>query len=314
MHVGRLAHVAIGAADCGDEVLRFYRELLGIAEVHRNGESVFISGGKAPAYDLVVADGPAGLHHLAFEVDGMEDLEQARQRLEADGVAVTDVDVEADFGIAAGIRFALPAGHAFELVVLSEPEVFRGNPSVRPENYAGAGPVDLEHASIDCNDVEESALFLQRNLDFFNTEYSQPAAGGKWFFAFMRTNELHHDLGMFNHDHWEGPGFNHVGFVVPSIVEIARVADLACARGWKLQCSPGRHLVGNNIFVYLTDPSGNRVEVGTAMAKIEASAPTRVFDASGDSEWNGFDGWREGIPPAARIPGACVPASALGVG
>ena len=51
--------------------------------------------------------------------------------------------------------------------------------------------------------------------------------------------------------------FNHLGLAVPSIVEIARVADLACANGWKLQCSPGRHLVGDNIFVSVLEVSGS---------------------------------------------------------
>jgi len=262
-----------------------------------------------PAYDLALVPGPAGLHHIAFEVSGIDDLAEARSRLGAAGVGVHDLDVTRDHGIDAGVGFVLPSGHAFELVVLSEPEVFRGTPSVGAQHFVGAGPVVIEHVSIDCNDVEHAARFVEDNLGFLNTEYSKPA-DGPWFFAFMRTNELHHDLGMFRHDEWDGPGLNHVAFVVPSIVEIARVADLACALGWKLQCSPGRHLVGDNIFVYIVDPSGNRVEVNTPMAKIERSAPTRAFDASGDVEWNGFDGWRTGIPPQARTPGRCIDARA----
>jgi catechol 2,3-dioxygenase len=308
MHVGRLAHVALGAGDDRDSMLRFYRELFGITEVASAEGASYLSGGKKPGYDIAVVDGEPGMHHLAFEVATLDDLREARERLTGAGVTVGELDVIGDHGIRAGIRFALPAGHAMELVVLEEPAVFRGTPKIGTEHFIGAGPVDLEHCSIDCNDVEATATFLVETLDFFNTEYSQPA-GGPWFLAFLRTNELHHDLGAFRHESWDGPGFNHVGFAVPSIVEIARVADLACANGWKLQCSPGRHLVGDNIFVYLCDPSGNRVEVGTPMAKIERSALTRAFDASGDTEWGGFDGWREGIPPQARTPGRCVPAT-----
>jgi catechol 2,3-dioxygenase len=308
MHVGRLAHVALGVGDDRDSMLRFYRELFGLTAVDGAQGTLFLSGGKKPGYDIALVPGEPGMHHVAFEVASLEDLREAGDRLADAGVTASEIDVANDHGVLAGLGFALPAGHALELIVLEQPAVFRGTPTVGPEHFVGAGPVDLEHCSIDCNDVEGTARFLMETLDFFNTEYSQPA-GGPWFLAFLRTNELHHDLGVFRHDAWEGPGFNHVGFAVPSIVEIARVADLACAQGWKLQCSPGRHLVGDNIFIYLTDPSGNRVEVGTPMTKIERSAPTRGFDASGDTEWGGFDGWREGIPPLARTPGRCVPAA-----
>ncbi len=289
-------------------MLCFYRELFGITEVADRSGTTFLSGGMRPGYDIALVAGEPGLHHLAFEVPALEDLGEAADRLADAGIAVTELDPASDHGVLAGISFALPAGHAFRLVVLEHPAVFRGTPTIGAEHFTGAGPVYLEHASIDCNDVEPTVRFLADQLGFLNTEYSQPG-GGPWFLAFMRTNELHHDLGIFRHQEWDGPGFNHLGLAVPSIVEIARVADLACAHGWKLQCSPGRHLVGDNIFVYLSDPSGNRVEVGTPMAKIERSAPTRGFDASGDTEWGGFDGWREGIPPQARKPGRCVPAS-----
>lgn len=304
MRIGRLAHIRIGAGDAGPGLARFYAVLLGVVEVGRQGTTTYLSGGKKPGYDLAIASGPAGLHSFAFEVEGARELSEATDRLERAGVPVARLDGAADHGITQGIEFVLPSGHAMQLVVLSAPEVFAGTPTVDSRHFAGVGPVDLEHLSIDANDVEELATFLVERLGFRISDYSFPP-GGPWFLAFLRTNTLHHDLGLFRHSQWSGPGFNHIGFAVPSIMEIARVADLAAAHGWKLQCSPGRHLVGDNIFAYLTDPSGNRVEVGTPMTQVQASAPARGFDSSGDANWGGFDAWRIGIPPTARAPGAC---------
>ena len=307
MRIGRLAHITIGAGDGGDELARFYRVLVGVAEVATADGATFLSGGKKPGYDVVIVPGAPGLHSFAFEVPGREDLTEATTRLERAGVPVAALDPARDHGVAAGIDFVLPSGHAMQLVVLSEPALFRGTPRVEGRHFEGAGPVDLEHVSIDTDDVETLVAFLVGTLGFLNTEYSSPP-GGPWFLAFLRTRELHHDLGVFRHVEWPGPGFNHVGFVVPSIVEIARVADIASANGWKLQCSPGRHLAGDNIFIYLADPSGNRVEVGTAMTKVEESAPAVAWDSGSDSSWSNFDGWRTGIPPAARTSGRCLDA------
>lgn len=120
-----------------------------------------------------------------------------------------------------------------------------------------------------------------------------------------RCRDLHHDLGMFHDPEWSGPGLNHLAFAVPSVGDLVRAADIAFGLGRKLQCSPGRHLVGDNVFIYLADPEGNRVEIATPLVRIDPAAPTKAFDASGDEEWHGFDAWRDGIPPAARWPSAC---------
>jgi catechol 2,3-dioxygenase len=311
MRTGSLAHVTIGSGGDADALARFYRVLFGVVEVARRDGTLYLSGGKSPGYDVAVAPGEPGLHAFAFELAGADDLAEAERRLERAGTAVRRLDAASDHGLADGIEVVLPSGHAMQLVVLAEPAIFRGNPTVDPRHLEGAGPVDLEHLTIDANDVEELTAFLVEHLDFRVTEYSSPP-GGPWFLAFLRATELHHDLGVFRHAEWDGPGFNHVGFTVPSLVEIGRVADIACAHGWRLQCSPGRHLVGNNLFIYLTDPSGNRVEVGTPMVDIAPSAPTRAFDSSSDAEWGGFDGWRAGIPPAARTPGRCRDARGAG--
>jgi catechol 2,3-dioxygenase len=195
-----------------------------------------------------------------------------------------------------------------ELVVPAEPGVFRGTPTVAARHARGAGPVALEHLTIDCPDVEAAGRFLIDQLGFRATEVSAPPSGG-WFLAFVRTRDLHHDLGLFGNWAFDGPGFNHVGFTVPGAAELVRAADAAYRLGHPLQYGIGRHLVGDNLFAYLLDPAGNRVEIGTPMTTVGVAADTRWFDASADAEWRGFDAWCAGdIPEIVRCAGACVDA------
>jgi catechol 2,3-dioxygenase len=307
--IDRIAHVAIGAGPDPDGTVRFYRELLGVVEVGRNDSTVFLSGGRKATYDLAIGPWPSGLHHIAFELDRLDDLGPLSRRLRTEGVDVDEIDPSEEHGIAAGVRFGLPSGHLTELVVASDSRVFPGTPAVARRHFVGVGPTALEHVTLNVDDVEETASFLVETLDFRSTEYSRRAGEG-WFFAFMRVRELHHDLGLFRNGPGErGPKLNHYAFVVPSVNELVRVADLARTFGRFLQCSPGRHLVGDNIFVYLLDPWGNRIEVSTPLVRVEAASPTRAFEATDDKEWVGnFDAWREGIPPAARTGLPCFDA------
>jgi catechol 2,3-dioxygenase len=306
--VGGLAHVSLGAGERLEETVRFYEELLGVAEVARRGAVAFLSSGRSSSYDLAIGPGPPGMDHFAFEVSGEEALAELRTGLADAGVAVDELNLEQEYAIAAGCALVLPSGHRMELVVPERPRVFRGTPTVDHRHAKGVGPVALEHLTIDCPDVESTGRFVIERLGFRATEVSAPPSGG-WFLAFMRTRDLHHDLGLFSNWAFDGPGFNHVGFTVAAAGDLVRAADAAYRLGHALQYPIGRHLVGDNVFVYLLDPAGNRVEIGTPLTGVEVAAPTRWFDASADSEWRGFDAWNAGpIPEDVRRAGPCVDA------
>jgi catechol 2,3-dioxygenase len=298
MVIGRLSHVAIGAGDL-EATTRFYRELLGVVEVARAGDTVFLSGGTTAGYDLALGPWEPGLHHFAFQVAGDADLDEARERMDG----AQELDPATEHGVRRGISFVLPSGHVMHLVVLADPFVFQPTPALDAAHRNGAGPTPLEHVTLNVDDVEETARFLVDRLDFRLTEIAHPRGQG-WFNAFLRCRDIHHDLGLFHQHHGvTGPGLDHYGFAVPSVEELVRAADIARSLGSFLECSPGRHLAGDNVFVYLADPAGNRVEIATALAQIDVAAPTRVFEARADSDWRGiFDAWREGIPPAVRTP------------
>jgi catechol 2,3-dioxygenase len=308
--VGGLAHVALGAEEHVERTVQFYEELLGLTEGFRHDSTVFLSSGRSSSYDLAIGPGPAGMDHFAFEVSDAEALGELRAGMVSAGVEVGELDLEREHGIATGCALVLPSGHRMELVVPERPHVFRGTPTVDSRNARGAGPVALEHLTIDCPDVEQVGRFLIDRLGFRATEVSAPPSGG-WFLAFMRTRDLHHDLGLFSNWAFDGPGFNHVGFTVAGAGDLVRAADAAYRLGHALHYPIGRHLVGDNVFIYLLDPAGNRVEIGTPLTGVEVAAPTRFFDASTDSEWRGFDAWNAGpIPEDVRRAGPCVDARA----
>jgi catechol 2,3-dioxygenase len=289
MIIGRLAHVHLVVDDVPASV-GFYQDLLGLAPVKESPSVTYLATGKGGMFDLALQQGEPALDHFAFAVSGDEDLRSARAALTAAGVESAELEPGQDPGVAAGIRFTLPSGHAMELIVPAAPTVFTPTPMVDGRHFAGVGPVALEHITMTCGDVEDVASFLIEVLGFQLTESVQPP-GEPWFNAFLRTRDQHHDAAFFASDDGDLPGLNHVCFAVPSVVDLVKAADLASARGHLLDASIGRHLAGNNVFIYLKDPAGHRVEVNTDMARIADGAPPRVVEAMR------FDAWRESIAP-----------------
>ncbi len=297
MHIARLAHVAIGSRGC-PELQSFYEEIFGLAEVKRTDELRFLATGRGFGYDVVLGPWPPGMQHFAFAVADASVLREAERRLTSAGTAVEPVDLRHEHGVADGIRFVLPSGHVMELVLPSDAEGYRSVPHIHARHRRGIGPVFLEHITVTCGDVERAAEFLTENLEMRLTETVQ-LAPGEWFNAFLRCRDRHHDLAFFDSPDGDVPGLNHFCFAVPSVHEIVNVADLLAAHGTPLDASMGRHISGNNVFVYFKDPAGTRIEVNTDMAEISPSAPTRVTTGSP------FDAWRSGIPPALLSSSPC---------
>ena len=294
----------------GDEdlepTLTFYRDLLGVVEVERADGHVFLSGGMTADYDVEFGPWPVGLHHFSFYVGDDQDLDEAGERLRTAGVSVTDVDMADHPGLRRAIQFPLPSGHLVRLVVATDPIVFQAIPIVDPRHVTGVGPTPLEHISIQCVDVEETNDFLVEHLDFAVTELSR-LRGEPWFASFVRTRDLHHDLGVFR---GQEAKLDHFGFTVESADSLIRFADLARGLGYFLLCSPGRHIAGNNLFLYIRDPLGTVVEVGTPMSPIDVAAEPRIHEVDTMASWRGtFDAWRDGIPPEARTGSPLSPAA-----
>lgn len=295
--ISGLSHVALGVSD-HKRMLTFYGDLFGVVEVENRGEVVYLSGGTSSGFDLALGPWETGVDHFAFAVPNRAALEQAGERLAEAGAEVAALGADSEPGVEAGFSFALPSGHVAELVVESEPEVFRPTASIPAPHHRGAGPVLLEHITLNCGDVQRTAEFLIEVLGLRLTESIRPD-GSTWFNAFMRARDRHHDIAFFDGGEGDVPALNHFCFAVPSVEDIVRVSDLAAGMGIALDCSLGRHVNGNNVFIYLKDPDGNRVEVNTDMAEIDLAAPPRI-----GTEME-FDAWRESIPPALLTASHC---------
>jgi catechol 2,3-dioxygenase-like lactoylglutathione lyase family enzyme len=286
--VSRLAHVALDVEDL-DAVVAFYTDLLGLAVIEESSGSAYLACGASNTYELVLRQGEHRFDHFAFAVRGEAALEEVRERCTQRALDFVELDVDGEPGLSAGIETSLPSGHVLRLVAEADPSGFRVRPAYAPIHHRGVGPVALEHITLLCGDIGAAAAFGLDLLDLQLSDSVQPP-GAPWGNTHLRAGVLHHDLGLLPGD---APAMHHFAFAVPSVSEVVAAADAIAARGMAVDCSIGRHVAGNNVFIYFKDPAGHRLEVNTDMARVDAAAPPHVVESPIP-----FDAWRPGRPPA----------------
>jgi catechol 2,3-dioxygenase-like lactoylglutathione lyase family enzyme len=152
MNLQRIHHVAYRCNDA-KETVEFYRETLGMAFTMAFAEDQVPSTKEPDPYMHVFLDAgmgnvlaffelptraamgrdpntPAWVQHIAFEVSSLDELVEAKARIEARGIAVLG---PTDHGLFKSIYFFDPNGHRLELAVnVGTPEQLRRAAEVAP--------------------------------------------------------------------------------------------------------------------------------------------------------------------------------------
>jgi catechol 2,3-dioxygenase len=268
----RLEHVSLRVSDL-QESLAWYCDIIGLAEVSRSDTHVFLAVGNKPTWDLALTEGGTGLEYFACSINDDDELAALADRLTTAGVDVETLD-ELDPLISAGIEFRLPGGHRMRVVV---PEG-RTNYTVASEKTFGAlnSIKEIHHVNLAVTDIPALEEFVVSNLGFAISDHVHAEKDGPLRLAFWRIAENHHDLGAV-----VAPtdGLHHYAFVVSGIGHLVQIADSLASKGyWVVENGISRHGCGNNLFLYVKDPTGNIVEFSGDIARIvDRGAPYRVW-------------------------------------
>jgi catechol 2,3-dioxygenase-like lactoylglutathione lyase family enzyme len=97
------------------------------------------------------------------------------------------------------------------------------------------------------------------------------------FFRWLRCNPIHHTIAFSRSD---APRLHHVGIEVRDRTALIDACDRLAELGHAVQYGPGRHFVGNNIFIYFLDRHGIRFEIFCELERIDD--PDRSGPVHGD--------------------------------
>ncbi|MFO7274172.1 MAG: catechol 2,3-dioxygenase [Bacillota bacterium] len=302
--VAQLAHVEI-LTPRPEETLWFFKELLGLSETEREGQSVYLR-----AYEdfyhhtLKVTEAPApGLGHVAWRASSPEALSEAVGRLEAAGFGLGWID--GDRGHGPAYRFRTPDGHAMELLwevgyYEAPPEqrsLLRNRPQKRP--LRGVPVRRIDHVNLMVSNVEVHKQFLVDHLGFHVREV-KIGREGREVGAWLSVSPLVHEIAFMRDATGVGGRFHHVAYWYGFPQHLFDLAELCSEYGVRIEAGPGKHGTTQAYFLYVFEPGGNRVELfgDTGYLIFDPDWQTVVWDVANEADLEKSSIWfGPNLPP-----------------
>lgn len=265
--IAHLGHVEI-LTPRPEESLWFFYEVLGMEEVHRSGQSVYLRCiWDYERYSLVLTESPqAGVGHTALRTMSPAALERRVRALKAGGVEGRWID--GDHGHGPAFQFRGPDGHLMELyyetTYYEPPEHLKPLLKNQPQKFTGrgVGVKTLDHINYFSSNPEADGEFVEKCLGLRLTEQIQLDNGrrpGLWYRATNKSYDLVYTL-----DATGAKGrLHHIAFRVDTNESIWRAADLFNDAGIYIEFAPSKHAINQTYFVYVYEPGGNRIEIAS---------------------------------------------------
>lgn len=268
----RIDHFAVGVEDL-DPAVAWYRDVIGLREVSGGNGRRFLGCGGRPDFDLALEEGAPGLRHVAYGTFDPAEHAEACARLDASGLAAADPCQGPGIEAAQAVR--LPGGHELQVVLRQGADCYPSVAQWSPQ--ALHSPREIDHVNIATRDVDATIDALKTALDLRLSDVHRVEGHGN-VGGWMRATDRHHDFAILRS---RGEGLHHIAYQVADAGSLIAFADRLNAAGTRAEFGVGRHSPGSNLFLYVRDPSGNRVELTADMAMVPPGAPHRT--------WHGTD-------------------------
>lgn len=270
----RIEHVGIHVGDV-DGAVEFYTNAMGLVEVARADDTVYLGTGLTENFELAVTEGGTGIEHFAVraaDTDVVDDYEARllRANVESERVDGNEPNQET------GVRFELPTGVPMEVVTVTDEAYPHSNASSNAR--AGHAPSSIDHVQLFTPDIDADLEFLRDAIGLHVSDVA--GALDDLEVAFARCNILHHDVALKAMPP-EGPdhaSLHHVAWGFDDIAHMKVFLDTVCGRGMEFERGIGRHNAGNNLYAYIWEPGGNRFELCAEMAVVKTDEPNHVED------------------------------------
>jgi len=249
-----------------DETLWFFKDLLGMIETGRQGDSVYLRGWQDPyshSLKITYRDRP-GMGSAGWRAMSQPALERRVKALESTGRGRGWVDGEV--GVGDAYEFTLPDG-ALQRIhwdveyykpTPAEKTVLLNRPNRRP--LSGVPLRGLDHLNMLARNVTDNKEFFAENLGFKLSEhvvFGDNTEGGAW----MRLQTRSHDVAFTKDATGQGGRLHHVAFSYGNTQHLEDACDVLTDHGLELEAGPARHAISQAQFVYVFEPGGNRIEL-----------------------------------------------------
>jgi biphenyl-2,3-diol 1,2-dioxygenase len=266
--IAKLGHVELITPDL-DLSVEFWRDIVGLEEVERAGDSVYLRAwGDFEHHTLTLTRGAeARVDHIAWRTHRREHVPELARLLSQAGAPVEELKAGEELGQGDAVRFSTPAGHTFELYYdVAKPQAPEGRRSRLKSNSArawarGISPRRLDHVNIVTRDTRELADWLHDALGF-NLRECIRLDDGSLAGAWLAVTNLMHDIAVMTDREADPASFHHIAYWLDTGQDVMRAADILQEHAVQSDAGPGKHGISQAIYLYVKDPgSGHRLEL-----------------------------------------------------
>jgi catechol 2,3-dioxygenase len=259
-----------------EETVDFFVRLMGLSEVGREGDSVYLhTWDDYERFTVkVTSSSTTGVGRTWLRAAGPQALARRVQVLESSGYTGTWVDGE--MGVGSTYVFQDPDGHEMGLYWDTERYAetqwaHRPRPALKnqaePFPGRGANIRRIDHVNYLAADVPAAGAFLGEQIGAQLTEQIVQDDGvpsAVWYHLGDKTYDLVHTAD------WTGSSgrLHHVAFAVDQREDILRAADVFLEADIHIETGPHKHAIQQTFFLYVYEPAGNRIELCNAGARL----------------------------------------------
>ncbi len=249
----RLSHAELRVADLAWS-RAYYVDLLGLQITHEEPGAIYLRAMEERGHhSLILRQGKPGVGTLGFKLFSEDDLDRAHAWFRLKGLRCGFT--ERPF-MGRVLEAKDPWGVPLEFYATMD----RLAPiHQKYALYKGVKPLRIDHFNLFMPDVDKAVSFYSE-MGFRVTEYTEDAASGRLWAAWMHRKGGVHDIAFTN---GTGPRLHHTAFWVPTPLNIIDLLDLMSTTGYlaNIERGPGRHGISNAFFLYIRDQDGHRTEI-----------------------------------------------------
>ncbi|MFC7216080.1 VOC family protein [Saliphagus sp. GCM10025334] len=271
----RIEHARMGVTNL-ESAVDFYTGAMGLVELTREDDIVYLGCGRDNNYDIAVVEGGSGVEHFAVRASDATVVDEYEEELNDAGFDPIRTDGD-EPGQETGVRFDLSSGFSMEIVTVADGayQHFENPPHAR----SGQAPADIDHIQFLTPTLNEDLGFLRDVLDFKISDTAGDRENPE--LAFARSNTFHHDIALKSAAMLGEDGeasLHHLAWSFDSMDHLKQFIDRVVGAGCEIERGIGRHHAGNNIYAYFWEPGGNRFELCTEMAVVMTDEPNHSDD------------------------------------
>ncbi len=264
--IAHLGHVEL-LTPTPERSLWFFRDLLGMEVVERQGVSVHLRGygdHAASTLTLTKAERP-GVGCISWRAASPAALARRAAAIEGAGLAMGWCN--GGYGRGRAFAFRDPDGHFMEVYYEESryrpPEALRSALKNLPQKYTGrgVGVRRIDHLALLAKDVPANRKFAEGVLGFQLREQVRFNQGTTEIGSWLSPSPLHHELAYVVDAKGASGRLHHFSLWVDNREDVLRAADILSENGIFIEAGPAKHNNSQGFYLYSYEPGGNRIEI-----------------------------------------------------